>query len=68
VKKGQYEFPFTFTIPAGHPSSFQFIDCNGHNYQVKYVVHVQFKNSVLECKREIKVVQPASTLEDISMA
>lgn len=22
VKKGQYEFPFTFTIPSGHPSSF----------------------------------------------
>ena len=22
VKKGQYEFPFTFTIPSGNPSSF----------------------------------------------
>ena len=38
VTKGQYEFPFTLTIPRGNPSSFQFIDSNGNNYQVKYVV------------------------------
>lgn len=32
------------------------------------MVHVQFKNSILECKREIKVVQEAESLEDISYA
>ena len=29
------------------------IDKNGQNYQVKYVVHVNFKNNILECKKEI---------------
>jgi hypothetical protein len=32
VKKAQYEFPFTVTIPPSSPSSFQFIDSCGNNY------------------------------------
>lgn len=66
VKKGQYEFPFTFTIPSGNPSSFQFIDNNDMNYQVKYEVNVEFKGGMLSCKKEIKVVQEKSSLVDIS--
>lgn len=56
VKRGQYEFPFTFTIPSGHPSSFKFVDNNEMNYQVKYEVNVEFKNRILFCKKEIKVI------------
>lgn len=42
VRKGQYEFPFTFLIPENHPSSFVFIDNNGAKHQVKYFMHVYF--------------------------
>lgn len=68
VNKGQYEFPFTCTIPSGHPSSFELIDNNGHLYQVKYVVQVEFKDGPLSCRKEITVVQEESSLQDLSRA
>lgn len=42
VPVGQYEFPFTFKIPDKIPSSFQYINKRGENYQIKYVIHVYF--------------------------
>lgn len=56
VKKGQYQFPFTFTLPDTLPSSFRYTDNNGHVFGIKYTVSVYFKSKVLECTTEFKVL------------
>ncbi|CDW85123.1 UNKNOWN [Stylonychia lemnae] len=57
---GQYEFPFQFQIPAKDlPSTFQFINANGENFQVKYSVTVFFEDiePLLIFSKEINIVQ-----------
>lgn len=59
VPPGQYEFPFTFILPEKIPSSFQFINARGENFQIKYLINVYFEDyndPILRMEKEIKVL------------
>ena len=56
---GQYEFPFYFRLPESLPSTFQFVNEVGENYQVKFSVTCSFDDMepLLHFEKEIIVLQ-----------
>jgi len=65
VPVGQYEFPFTFILPPTIPSSFSLKQANGQDYSIVYTVkgYLGAEGSLLECKKEIRVLNRARVLE-----
>ena len=52
IPVGQYEFPFTFTLPDKLPSSFQYVNPEGDSFQIKYSIQVYLDDEepLLECE------------------
>ena len=59
--KGQYEFPFSFQLPAKRlPATFQFINDHGENFQVRYQVSAFFEDAepLLQFTQDIVILEP----------